>query len=152
VAVTTSSPERGDQLRKLGPTAVLDRSGKDGSSVASGFDIIIDIVGGEHMPDFFDRLAPNGRMVLVGAVAGFPPEDFGMRLVQAFQQSLSFSTFSLNTVPVAARDAVRAHLFESAARGELRAVVHATRPLEEAADAHRQMDLGTVFGRIVLTP
>ncbi|MFF0342860.1 hypothetical protein [Kribbella sp. NPDC004875] len=42
--------------------------------------MIVDIVGGPELPMFLDRLAPNGRLVLAGAVAGFPPNDFGMSL------------------------------------------------------------------------
>ncbi|MDD0858410.1 zinc-binding dehydrogenase [Arthrobacter alpinus] len=152
IAVTTSSAERGLQLRKLGASEILDRSGEGSSSIPSLFDVIIDIVGGEHVPDFIDRLAPNGRMILVGAVAGFPPADFGSHLMQAFQQSRSFATFSLASIPAEARDAVRAQVFESAVRGELHPVIHETIPLDQAAEAHHQMDLGTVFGRIVLTP
>jgi NADPH2:quinone reductase len=58
--------------------------------------VIIDIDGGAAMPAFIDRLAPNGRMVVAGVVAGLPPADFGMRLMGAgaFQQSRSFATFS----------------------------------------------------------
>jgi NADPH2:quinone reductase len=151
VAVTTSSPERGRRLIDLGATHVLSRAGE---GEPTPFDVIIDIVGGEAMPAFIDRLAPNGRYVLAGVVAGLPPTDFGTRLtgLGAFQQSRSFATFSLDTVPIAARDAVRAEQFLAAARGELHTVVHAVLPLAQAAEAHRQMDLGAVFGRIVLTP
>jgi NADPH2:quinone reductase len=152
VAVTTSSAERGARLKELGATEVLDRAGHGGSKVPAVFDVIIDIVGGPAVPSFIDRLAPNGRMVLVGAVAGFPPVDFGLRLMETFQQSRSFATFSLASVPVQERDDVRADQLEAAVRGDLHPVVHAVLPLEKAAEAHRQMDLSAVFGRIVLTP
>jgi NADPH:quinone reductase-like Zn-dependent oxidoreductase len=152
VAVTTSSPERGRRLRDLGATHVLDRAGEGDPTAPKTFDVIIDIVGGAGLPAFIDRLAPNGRLVVVGVVAGLPPADFGMRLMGAFQQSRSIATFSLNTVPASATAAVRAEQFLAAVRGELHAVVHEVLPLELAAEAHRQMDLGQVFGRIVLTP
>ncbi|WP_197679911.1 zinc-binding dehydrogenase [Microlunatus soli] len=156
VAVTTSSPERGDRLRKLGATQLLDRSGAAarGADAATGFDVIIDIVGGPQVPDFVDRLAPNGRLVIAGAVAGLPPADFGTRLVGvgAFQQSRSVATFSLNTIPASEVGRVRAQQFDAAAVGELTSVVQDVLPLDRAADAHHRMDGGTVFGRIVLTP
>ena len=114
--------------------------------------MIVDIVGGAELPAFLDLLAPNGRLVLLGAVAGMPPADFGTRLLRAFQRSRSFATFSLDSVPVAERDAARIELFEAATRGELHPVVHDVLPLIAAADAHRRMDDGTVIGRIVLTP
>jgi NADPH:quinone reductase-like Zn-dependent oxidoreductase len=151
VAVTTSSPERGDRLRALGATHVLDRAGR-GPDAPQGFDVIIDVVAGPRLPDFLAALNPNGRMVVVGAVAGQPPADFGTALMAAFQKSLSFGTFSSATVPEPDRRRVRAEQFAAAARGELRTVVHDVLPLEHAARAHHEMDAGTVFGRIVLTP
>lgn len=152
VAVTTSSQERGDRLRALGATHVLDRDGRAEEGDSAHFDVIVDIAGGAALPDFVDRLAPNGRMVLLGVVAGFPPADFGARLLSTFQQSRSFATFSLDSVPASVRDPVRAAQLAAASRGELHAVVDDVLPLAQAADAHRRMDLGTVFGRIVLVP
>ncbi|WP_353946135.1 zinc-binding dehydrogenase [Streptomyces sp. HUAS MG91] len=154
VAVTTSSAERGARLRELGATHVLDRSGavSGGDEALEGFDVVIDVVAGPQLPDFLDMLRPNGRCVAVGVVGGQPPEDFGMRLIDAFRSSLSFATFSSDTVPGPDRQAVRAAQFAAAARGELRTVVHEVLPLDRAAAAHRAMDEGRVFGRIVLTP
>lgn len=150
VAVTTSSDERGDRLRKLGATHVLDRSGAgDGPA---GYDVVFDIIAGPDMPSFIDRLNPNGRMVVVGAVAGWPPPDFGARMTAAFQKSLTVATFSADTVAKADVRAVRAEQFDAVGRGELHSVVHELLPLDQAAAAHQKMDDGEVFGRIVLTP
>ncbi|MFB7501581.1 zinc-binding dehydrogenase [Streptomyces sp. NPDC056161] len=152
VAVTTSSAKRGRRLRGLGATHVLDRSGEGGADAPAGYDVIIDVAAGPHLPSFLDRLDPNGRMVVVGAVAGLPPADFGMRMMTDFQKSLSFSAFSAATVTAPDRNAVRSEQFAAAARGEIQTVVHELLPLDQAADAHRKMDAGEVFGRIVLTP
>ncbi|PZO56689.1 MAG: NADPH:quinone reductase [Leifsonia xyli] len=150
VAVTSGSSERGERLRGLGATHVLDRQGLGDGPEA--YDAVIDIVGGPAMPDFIDRLAPNGRLVIVGAVAGMPPADFGAHLLGAFQQSRSVATFSLDSVPRGALATARAELFRAAAAGQLTPVVDDVLPLAEAAEAHRRMDAGQVFGRIVLTP
>jgi NADPH:quinone reductase-like Zn-dependent oxidoreductase len=152
VAVTTSSVQRGARLRELGATHVLDRSGGADTDVPSGFDVVIDVVGGSQVPVFLDRLNDNGRYVAVGVVGGQPPADFGMRLMDAFRRSLSFATFSSDSVPGAERRAVRASQFDDAVQGDLRTVVHEVLPLRQAALAHHAMDAGTVFGRIVLTP
>jgi len=150
VAGTTSSAERGDRLRGLGATHVLDRSG-DGDGPA-GYDVILDVVAGPDLPSFLSRLNPNGRLVAVGALGGQPPADFGMTMMAAFQRSTSFATFSAGTVPGADRRDVGTAQFAAASRGELRAVVHERLPLGQAALAHRTLDAGEVFGRIVLVP
>ncbi|WP_328491973.1 zinc-dependent alcohol dehydrogenase family protein [Streptomyces sp. NBC_00414] len=152
VAVTTSSAERGARLRRLGANHVLDRSGNGGQDAPAGYDVIIDIVAGDDMPSFLDRLAPNGRMVVVGVVAGQPPADFGTKMMAAFQKSLSFATFSADTVSRADRHAVRGEQFAAASRGEFETVVHELLPLDRAVLAHQKMDAGEVFGRIVLIP
>ncbi|MGH2939722.1 MAG: zinc-binding dehydrogenase, partial [Solirubrobacterales bacterium] len=151
VAVTTSSVERGERLRGLGATHVLDRHGESDGDAPADFDVIVDIVAGPDLPSFFSKLRPNGRMVVVGAVGGRPPVDFGAELFKAFQKSLRFGTFSAATVSASARLAATAELFAAAGRGELQAVVSGLIPLEEAALAHRKMEAGEVFGRIVLT-
>ena len=152
VAVTTSSVERGARLRDLGATHVLDRAGEGGPDTPAGFDVVIDVVGGPRLPHFLEKLNANGRYVAVGVVAGQPPADFGMRLIDAFRKSLSFATFSSDTVPGPDRQAVRSSQFADAAQGDLRTVVHEVLPLEQAVRAHREMDAGEVFGRVVLAP
>jgi NADPH:quinone reductase-like Zn-dependent oxidoreductase len=175
IAVTTSDADRGERLSSLGATHLLDRGGdptgspeapnaasasttnatatgaSPSTASATGFDVVIDVVGGENIPGFIERLARNGRFVSVGVVGGYPPADFGMSLMRFFQRSLSFSTFSLDTVPTSERNRVRAEQFGLAASGALTAVVHDVLPLADAPDAHRRMDAGEVFGRIVLT-
>ncbi|KOV77369.1 NADPH:quinone reductase [Streptomyces sp. NRRL WC-3723] len=152
VAVTTSSVERGARMRDLGATHVLDRAGEGGPDAPAGFDVVIDVVGGPQLPYFLDRLNSNGRYVAVGVVGGQPPADFGMRLMDAFRRSLSFATFSSDTVPGPDRQAVRSSQFADAAHGNLRTVVHEVLPLDRAVLAHRAMDAGEVFGRVVLAP
>jgi NADPH:quinone reductase-like Zn-dependent oxidoreductase len=73
-------------------------------------------------------------------------------MMAAFRKSMSFATFSADTVAEADRRAVSTEQFAAASRGELRPVVHELLPLEQAVLAHQKMDAGEVFGRIVLTP
>jgi NADPH:quinone reductase-like Zn-dependent oxidoreductase len=75
-----------------------------------------------------------------------------MTMMAAFQKSLSFATFSTDTVPAPDRSSVRISQFAAAGRGELQMVVHEVLPLEQAVLAHQKMDAGEVFGRIVLVP
>jgi NADPH:quinone reductase len=148
IAVTTSSPERGERLRALGATHVLDRAGA-GAGADPGFDVIVDIVAGPESPAFLARLGRSGRMVFVGIVGGPPPADLTGGLFAAFQKSASVGTFSLDVIDLARQ---RAFAAEVLADEGLRAPVHEVLPLDEAARAHQLMDDGAVFGRLVLTP
>ncbi|GAB3400275.1 zinc-binding dehydrogenase [Schumannella luteola] len=177
VAVSTSSAERGDRLRALGATQMLGRdltpledargaeSGREAPASATAaaltsgattelaeFDVILDIVGGPGLADTIGRLAPNGRLVAVGVVGGFPPPEFGMALLAGFRRSISFGGLSLDTIERDVLAAERSRLLAAAARGELTPVVQEVLPLEQAAEAHRRMDAGEVFGRFVLVP
>ncbi|GAA3220781.1 zinc-binding dehydrogenase [Streptomyces thermocoprophilus] len=152
VVVTTSSAERGARLRELGGDPCAGPGGQRRPGRPGGLRRGDRRGGGTQLPDFLDALNANGRYVAVGVVGGEPPADFGARLMRGFRKSVSFATFSSDTVPEADRRAVREEQFAQAARGELRTVVHAVLPLERAAEAHRAMDAGEVFGRVVLTP
>ena len=91
--------------------------------------------------------------MFVRVVAGYPPPDFAMGMFTAFQKSMSFATFSTDTVPVAAK-ARRDRRGLVRGRGPRRTAVRCARALslEEAVLAHQKMAAGEVFGRIVLTP
>lgn len=131
---------------------MLDRSGNGNADAPTGYDVIIDIVTGPDLPSFFAKLNPNGRMVAVGAVGRYPSADLGMELFAAFQRSMSFATFSTNTVAEADRQAAIAAILAAALCGELQAIVHEVLPLDQAVLAHQKMDASEVFGRIVLVP
>lgn len=151
VAVTTSSPERGQRLRALGATHVLDRTG-DGPDAPAGYDVIIDVIAGAGLTAMLDRLNPNGRLVAIGGLGGAPPANLATELFARFQRSLSLATFSANTIPVGARNTVVADLFSATLDGTLQSVIHNRLPLAHAAEAHRAMDVGEIFGRLVLHP
>ena len=146
------SPAGGQVLIATEAIGVGGVDGEGGEDAPGGYDVIIDIIAGADLPSFFARLNPNGRMVAVGAVAGPPPADFAMEMFAAFQKSMSFATFSTDTVPEPDRRAATAGLFAAASRRELHVVMHELLPLEQAVLAHQKMNAGEVFGRIVLAP
>jgi NADPH:quinone reductase and related Zn-dependent oxidoreductases len=152
IAVTTSSEVRGNRLLELGGTHILDRTGAGGPNSPESYDVIIDIVGGTDMPEFFKKLKPNGRMVMVGAVGGFPPDDFAKTMLSTFQKSLTFSTFSANTVSELNRRETAVHLFELASKGELEIMIHEVLPLDQAVLAHQKLERSEAFGRLLLSP
>ncbi len=117
VTVTTGSPARGERLREVGASHVLDRDG--GGSGPGSYDVIFDLVGGAAVPEFIGRLAPNGRYVLAGAIAGWPAPDFGAHLLKAFQKSLTFGTLSLDSVDPKRLEVVRSEIFHQVVRNAL---------------------------------
>lgn len=150
VVTGVTSPGMADSVAALGVQHVR-RRGTD-PEPAGPFDVIIDPVAGEAMLGFIETLAPNGRYVVNGAAAGFPPDRIGQALLQGFPKSPTYSLLSLDSVPLEERIAVAKALFAEAARGELRPPVGQILPLRDAAQAHRMLETGGIFGKLVLNP
>lgn len=151
IVATTSSQERGERLVALGASSIWNRlaSAFEGPEL---FDVIVDTVVGQEFPTFFDRIANNGHYLLCGAVGGFPPRDFGMKLVEHFHRSPTLHAFSLNSVSLAdvAREADV--LFQHVRAGRISPIIDSVMPLTEIVAAHRKLDAGQAFGKIVLRP
>jgi NADPH:quinone reductase len=149
VTATTSSEARGKRLAELGATAVWNRRA-DPPLDAGSFDVIIDAVGGPDLPSYIGNLRPNGRYVLCGGLGGPPPTDFGMALMTQFHHSLSIAMLSLNSIASEALSRRLEPLLQALARGEISAPIDSRFPLEAAA-AHRRLETGEAFGKILLT-
>ncbi|GAB3507288.1 hypothetical protein GCM10027521_63440 [Amycolatopsis cihanbeyliensis] len=94
------------------------------------------------------RFAPGESVLVRGAAGGIGVmavqlADFAMAMVSAFRKSMSFATFSADTVPEPDRHTVTAELLAATSRGELHAVVHEVLPLEHAVLAHHNQDQQT---------
>lgn len=152
VAITTSNAENGQRLRELGATRILSRSMIDTQGVSENYDVILDLVGGRELATLFGKLNLNGRLVSIGAVAGLPPDDFAKPMFPSFQRSLSFATFSAASVPMPERLAFVTELFAEAIHDKKRIVPQRTMSLLEVVKAHRLLESGNGFGRIVLVP
>jgi NADPH2:quinone reductase len=114
------------------------------------FDVVVDMVGGPARRASLDRLAPMGRLVVMGNASG--AEDVGIpanelwfttKTVSGFNLA-AFSAVAPGTVGRALRRAVTA-----VADGSLRVDVE-TLPLADAAAAHRRIESGSTTGKLVL--
>lgn len=151
VVAVTSSTRRAERLRALGASNVFDRT-IGGVLEDSAFDAIIDPVGGTQVGNFIQRLAPNGRYLLCGVAGGLPAAEFGMDIVASFQRSLGFETFSLDAFALDAMNATYSEIFGAAASRRLLPVIDGVLPLHDAAVAHKRLESGDVFGKLVLVP
>ncbi len=149
VYAVTSSPELCARVKALGAHRVFDRSAQDwGREVhratgKRGVDLCLDSVGEAMWEDAMRSLAVGGRLVSFGATTGATAR-LDVRLL--FWRQLSVLGTTTGT-PEEFRRAM-----DMVFRGVARAPVHAALPLEKAAEAHRQLEAGGVFGKIVLTP
>ena len=112
-------------------------------------DLAIDLVGGRGVEDLLRALAPRGRLVLVGLLAGATATlPLGLLLARR----LRVEGTVLRSRPLEEKIAL---IQAFAARGlpllgAARPVLDTVFPATEAAAAHRRMEADTSFGRIVL--
>lgn len=150
VVTAVTSPGMADSVAALGVQHVV-RRGTD-PQPKGPFDVIIDPVAGEATVAFVETLASNGRYVVNGAAAGFPPATISQVLLQGFTKSPTYSLLSLDSVPQEEKLAEATALFAQAARGELEPPIAQVLPLREAAEAHKVLEAGRLFGKVVLKP
>ena len=109
-------------------------------------------MGAEYLARNVDALATEGRLVVIGMQGGTKGElDLGALL----RKRGAVIATSLRARPVEEKAAICAsvveHVWPLVADGAVRPVVHATLPLEEAAEAHRLMEASDHIGKILLT-
>ena len=121
-------------------------------AVTEPVDVIIDVLGGPAFGDHLALLAPRGRLVVLGFLAGstVPEVDLGPIL----RKRLEIVGTAMRTRESAERIAL-AHEFTVRvlplfAHGQLRPVVDRVIPMTDIAEAHRLMERDETFGKIVL--
>lgn len=149
VFAVTAGPEKAARVRELGADHVIDRLESDFSKEVwkatdkRGVDMAFDSVGEAVWPDLLRALARGGRLVTYGATTG-PAGQVEIRLTFWKQLQIIGTTMS----SVSEFDAVMSLVFKK----KLKPVIDVVRPLEDAHEAHRRLEAGEQFGKIVLTP
>jgi NADPH2:quinone reductase len=147
-------------VEELGADAVIDRNAEDtGERVAeltggAGVDFIYDSVAGPNFTKDFAMLAAMGTVVLFGYICGEPGLDVYSPMRAAVGRSVGLRLFSIHVLddrPEIRRDALEEAMTALAAGG-IAPRIHTRLKLEEAAEAHRLLESGTVTGKIVLVP
>nr|WP_047168158.1 zinc-dependent alcohol dehydrogenase family protein [Sphingomonas sp. Y57] len=151
VVASASSKDRGDRLLTLGAASIWNRLDGD-LDAPTGFDVIVDTIVGPDLPGFFDRLGTNGHYLFCGGVGGLPPADYGMKLIEHFHGSPTLHAFSLNSATPEHVAAEAAILFDHIAAGRISPVIDSVLPMADIVAAHRKLDKGQAFGKVILRP
>jgi putative PIG3 family NAD(P)H quinone oxidoreductase len=160
VAATAGSPERLARCRELGAELAIDYHDKNiadqlrEATDGRGADVILDNMGASALADNIDRLAPGGRLVIIGLQGGTKTE---LDINRLLRKRASVAATNLRGRPVDGPDGkaaivaeVRAGLWPLLEAGRVKPVVHATLPMDQAGEAHRLLDAGGVIGKLLL--
>lgn len=134
---------------QLGAIAEAARAWSDGA----GVNVIVDLVGGAYVPVGIGALAPRGRLIVVGLVAG---SEATVSLRDILSRRLTIRGTALRSRTTAEK-AEATRLFAAAvlphlATGTVRPVVDRVLPLHRVREAHVAMQGDETFGKIVLVP
>ncbi len=149
VIAVTSGVDNCARVRDLGADVVIDRNADDfrtavrDATVRGKVDVVLDSVGEAMWPDLVRCLDNNGRIVTYGATTG---HNASLDLRHVFWKQLQVIGTTMSSR--AEFEVVMKHI----GSGELRPVVHDTWDLARIADAHRELEEGRVFGKLVLVP
>lgn len=157
VITTAGTQEKLARCRELGADVAINYKHEafaervNSATGEQGVNLILDFVGAPYWNDNLAALAPYGRLMLIGFLGGGQGQlDIGPIL----GKSLTIAGTTLRRTPQPQKAALARAFSEFAlprfARGELQPVVDTVLPLEEAAEAHRLMELNRNIGKIIL--
>ena len=155
VAVTAGSSEKLAACEALGAEVLINYREDDfveAMKARGGADVILDLVGAKYLARNIEALAPGGRLVIIGMQGG-PKAELDIAALLAKRARVSAT--SLRTRPRADKAAivagVRERVWPLVESGAVRPVIHATYPLVEAAEAHRELAASQHVGKVLLT-
>jgi NADPH2:quinone reductase len=156
VIATTSTEEKAALAREAGADEVIGYDGfadrareiTGGEGVAA----VYDGVGKATFLDGFGALRPTGRMILYGAASGRPdPLDTGILAPRGslYVQRPTLATYVRTPELLRQRSG---QLFELIEQGKLEVRIGAQYPLEQARQAHEDLQARRTTGKLLLLP
>lgn len=149
VIATTSSDEKASHAKRLGADAVIDYRKQNVPdevrklTAKRGVDVVFEHVGAAVWDDCIRSLTKGGRLVTCGATSGHEAKT-DLRYVFYKQLQILGSTMGKKG------DLIKIlRFFET---GVLKPVIDRCMPLKEVREAHRLLEEGRQFGKIVLNP
>jgi putative PIG3 family NAD(P)H quinone oxidoreductase len=157
IAVTASAAKL-ERVRAQGADLVIDyRSGDFVAETAAftkgrGVDVILDHIGAANLEKNLQALAIGGRLLIIGIMQGSEATLSLGRLMLKRQRIIGSV---LRPRPQAEKSSIIARfagrVMPLFAQGRIAPVIDRVFPLAEAAAAHRHMEAGAHFGKIVLS-
>ncbi len=157
VFATAGSPDKCRACEELGAERAVNYRDEDFVAVfkevtgGTGVDVILDMVGGDYIPRNLALLAPDGRLCFIAFMGGSKAE---VNFLPVLTKRLTVGGSTLRPRPVAFKAAIARNLEDKVwpliADGGIKAVIHKTFPLDDAAGAHALMESSGHIGKIVL--
>ncbi|MHA4735308.1 MULTISPECIES: zinc-binding dehydrogenase [Ensifer] len=157
-ALATASAGNIGNVLSLGAEAVFDYQRSDfeaevvDATASRGVDLIIDFVGGSYLARNIRSLAPGGRLVQVGLLGR--DDNAIIPLGVVLHNHLRLIGTVMKSRSRAEKRAMVQRFTEQVLpmMGQvLKPVIGAVYPLAATSEAHRRMEAGGLFGKIVLT-
>ena len=157
---TTASGANAELVRSLGADVVVDYTKQDFAEVLSGYDVVLDSLGGENLEKSLTVLKPSGHAI---GVAGPPDPGFAKQLGapkfmgvamgllsrkirrQARKLGVSYSFLFMQANGAELREL--ATLYDA---GHLRPVIDKTFPFDQTLDAIAYSEQGRATGKVVI--
>jgi NADPH2:quinone reductase len=154
VIATTSTEEKARLARETGADEVIGYEGfaqRAKEISGGGVAAVYDGIGKTTFLEGFKALGPAGRMILYGAASGRPdPIDPGMLVAGSwYVQRPTLQTYTRTPDLLYARGRA---LFELIEGGKLEVRVGARYPLEQARQAHEDLEARRTIGKLLLIP
>ncbi|MEK6572199.1 MAG: zinc-binding dehydrogenase [Bacteroidota bacterium] len=149
VIATTSTDEKAAKAKELGADEVINYKRQNVLEEVRrltgkrGVDIVIDHVGKSMWEQSIKSLTKGGRLVTCGATSGYDAVT-DLRYVYYKQIQILGSTMG--------RKGDLITIFKFIEQGKLKPVIDRVLPLREVREAHRLIEEGKHFGKIVMTP
>jgi len=158
VFATAGSAEKLEACRTCGADVAINYREQDFAEVIAaetdgqGVDVILDTIGAKYLPRNVASLAIGGRMTVIGLMGGAVGElNLGLLMMK---RALIYAA-TLRARPLEQKAAIvagtEAFVWPLVSSGAVRAVVHTTLPMSQAAEAHRIVEASEHIGKVVLT-
>lgn len=157
VAVTAGSAERLARCAELGADILINYREQDfvdevkAATDGRGADVVLDNMGAKYLQRNVNVLARLGTLVVIGMQGGVKGE---LNVASLLTKNGTVTATSLRYRPVSEKAEICAQvatkLWPLVEAGTVRPITHEVLPVEQAADAHRALEEGGVFGKLVL--